>query len=169
MRIHADKLTEQDIRDAAKIAGAGVYRLGRHGSRSRDHAFDVIIEGSGRTGTRYGQNAEMIAATWDEWGIALAEMFRRDDSITIPPYYHDVEHFHWATTDRFRTLTAADQCIRHRWVPQGRSAGGAYAVSDCPKCGAHQRWELRKGAWFTEINNAQHPGSGCLSGLTARH
>lgn len=152
MRIHTSTLTEDDVRQAAKIAGVGVYRLGRHGSRKRDHAFDVIIEGSGRTGTRYGQNHDMIAATWDEWGIFLAELFRRDDTVTVPPYYYDAEHFHWATADRFRDLTPDQQCVRHRWERQGRSMGGAYYVADCSKCAARMRWEARKGAWENEIS-----------------
>ena len=78
MRIHTDKLDENDMLTAAIHAGVIMHRLSRHRSQSRDHAFDFYLEGSGRsggqcnTGTR-GANSDyngsgVIAATWDEYG-----------------------------------------------------------------------------------------------------
>ncbi|MEU7814109.1 hypothetical protein [Pseudonocardia sp. NPDC049154] len=93
----------------------------------------------------------MIAATWDEWGIFLAEVFRRDPGATIPTAYRSADYFHWATADRFRELRVEDQHIRHRWDGYGRSITGAFQVRDC-KCGARMRFEARAGAWENEIN-----------------
>lgn len=145
MRIHSDTLTRNDLADAATRAGVTFYRFETRGSRSRARAHDVILEGTGRTGTRYGQNTDMIAATWDEWGIFLAELFRRDPGMTIPRVYEDAEQFRWATGGRFDELTPAEQHIRHKWERDGFSAGNGYGVSEC-KCGAVHRW-LYRGTW----------------------
>lgn len=153
MRIHSDNLSAEDIYAAATRAGVGLYRMAPHGSRSRKRAFDVILEGSGRTGTRYGMNRDMIAATWDEWGIFLAEIFRRDAAAVVPKVYLSADHYHWVTGGRFRDLRVEDQHLRHKWEGYDRSITGAYAVREC-KCGAVMRWELRAGAWEHEINDA---------------
>lgn len=140
MRLHTDTLTMQDVREAARRAGVDLYRMTTHGSRKRARAYDVILEGAGRTGTRYGQNTDMIAATWDEWGIFLAELFRRDDRLTIPRVYESRGAFHWATDDRFRDLTPNQQHVRHRWNHGGAAgaAHNAYVIAWC-KCGATTR------------------------------
>lgn len=141
MRIHTDTLTAQDIRDAARRAGVDLYRMTVHGSRKRARAYDVILEGTGRTGTRYGQNTDMVAATWDEWGIFLAELFRRDDRLTIPRVYEDGEHFRWVTYGRYDGLTPDRQHVRHRWMAARQAVTGTYYVSHCrdPQCGASVR------------------------------
>lgn len=141
MRIHTSTLTEDDVRQAAKIAGVGVYRLGRHGSRKRDHAFDVIIEEmDGRRGNsgKRGASGDYYAASWDAWGVFLAELFRRDDTMTVPGTYHSAEHFHWATTDRFREDVTEHR--NHRWQYVGESLTGTYITNECRGCGAQQRW-----------------------------
>lgn len=143
MRLHTDKLIGAQLHDAARKAGVTFYRYQEKGSHSRNRAFDVILEGSGRTGTRYGNSGgsgagRYTAATWDEWGIFLGELFRIDPQIKAT-YYHDGEHFRWATGGRFDELTAAGQHIRHRWNYSGESVTGAYAVRECP-CGAINRW-----------------------------
>lgn len=152
MRIHTDTLTDQDIRDAARRAGVDLYRMTVHGSRKRARAYDVILEGTGRTGTRYGQNTDMVAATWDEWGIFLAELFRRDDRLTIPRVYEDGEHFRWATAGRYDNLTPAGQHVRHRWEHQGVAVTGSYSASDC-RCGARVR-RLSYGYTWAALNAA---------------
>lgn len=144
MRIHTDQLTEQDIRDAARSAGVGLYRMNRHGSRRRSHAFDVILEGTGRTGTRYGQNLDMIAATWDEWGIFLSELFAADQTLTIPGVYEDGDHFYWVTNHRFMHLRPTDQHVRHRWGYGAISVTRDYVVVTCQRCDAVQRRLIRR-------------------------
>lgn len=157
MRIHSNTLTERDAYDAAALAGVGFHRLSTHGSRSRAHALDVVLEGSGRTGGAWGNSGNAgagsyVAATWDEWGIFLGELFRRDPDAHVPGIYHDGEHYRWVTGARFDALTPADQHKRHRWDAHGRSITGAYYVSEC-KCGAIQR-RMAPGRPWDEVASA---------------
>lgn len=135
MRIHTN-LTHGDLADAARHAGVIIARSSQHGSRSREHAFEVNLSGSGRHGGQWG-NGQGKAATWDEWGIFLAELFRRDPKLTTRDYPSE-EAFHWLTVDRYRTLTPEQQHIQHRWGDVQRVATGGYIVSTC-KCGAAGR------------------------------
>lgn len=159
MRIHTDILTHADVVEAVRLAGietapnvrtvrltdAGVRE---NGSRSRDHAFTLslvgtssrLTNGSGRYGTTFpGQHA----ATWDEWGIVLGELFRRDPNAIAPPAYESGEHFRWSTGARFDTLKPADQCspLGHKWSRGAQSMTGAYYVNECERkgCDAFQR------------------------------
>lgn len=145
MRIHSDTLTESDFHDAMRAAAVGIYRLNRHGSKSRHHAFDVIFTGSGgRYGGGWG-NTDYVSATWDEWGIALGVLFARDPAMTAPSAYVDVDHFHWATGHRFEQpcgVTAAGQHRRHRWEAGAFDATHAYRVDEC-RCGALRRTLFR--------------------------
>lgn len=143
MRIHTDKLTRADMLEAIKSAGVDFIRLEERGSRTRARAFDFILTGSGRHGTQgsYGDMTDRApkSGTWDEWGIVLGELFRRDPAAVVPHVYDSGEHFRWATGGRFDTLTPAAQHIRHRWQYDGRCVTGAYYVSTCA-CGAVRRW-----------------------------
>lgn len=128
MRIHSDILTTGDVYRATSARGMrGVDAdATSHGSRSRACALDVSLTGTSsrrpNTGTRgaggYGID---YAATWDEWGMILAELFAIDPRAfvgsTRHPIYAGAEHFHAVTADRFRTLVAADQHggPGHRW------------------------------------------------------
>lgn len=82
MRIHSDHLTTSDIYTAARHARVDVVNLTEHGSRSRDHAFNVNLEGESRrrpNGGTYGRGyASGYAATWDQWGVFLAILFDID-------------------------------------------------------------------------------------------
>lgn len=83
MKIHSNTLTVQDIRAAVPD---GCY-LARHyidderatvhtlGSRTRDHAFSVRLSGSSKSTMRHLPDK---SATWDEWGIFLARLFKLD-------------------------------------------------------------------------------------------
>lgn len=139
MRIHANTLTPVDIYEAAGIAGAEVENLDDHGSRSRARAFNVTLSGAGPTGGRWGNSgkngaADHRAASWDQWGIFLAELFRRDDSTTVPHVYATAADFAWLTGDRYDDLKLADAHHNHRW--DWSAAGG-----EC-KCGAVRRRAL---------------------------
>lgn len=137
MRIHTNKLTWIDLRQAADKAGVTLLRDSEHGSGTHARAFDVILSGSSaravNPGTaRYaarGREAER-AATWDEWGVFLGELFRQDPSIKCWAY-ESAADFHAQTGNRFRAfLPVADRCPRHRWENLR-----AY-VSQCKKCKA---------------------------------
>lgn len=158
MRIHSDILTGSDILQAASAAGPEVFvDYTRHGSRSRKAAWNVTLTGTSsrrpntgnRGGGTYGGDH---AATWDEWGIFLGELFRRDPGMTVPGVYDSAEHFRWATTCRFDDLKPADQHGRagHRWTHEGEAASGSYSVYGCP-CGAQRRQMAYKRS-FAEIS-----------------
>jgi hypothetical protein len=147
MRLHTDHLTETDIRDAARKAGVGVERFSRHSSRSRGWAFDVILSGSGTTSGNYGgADRDVKAATWDEWGLVLAELYQRDPQMIAGSAYRNSEHFHWATGDRFTALTPPFQHLRHRWEYQGECVTDAYYTRECD-CGAVVRYLAHGVTW----------------------
>lgn len=142
MRIHTDKLDENDMLTAAIHAGVIMHRLSRHRSQSRDHAFDFYLEGSGRTGGQWGNTgtsgaSPVRAATWDEYGIFIARLYTKDPEAHFGKNsYQNAEHFHWVTGDRYKTLTPDQQHLKHIWDYTGSSAGGIYHVSTCKKCPA---------------------------------
>ena len=151
MRIHGNMITEATIRDAARERGVMVTGLSRHGLRKRARSLGVTLEGSsprcpngGASGAGTG-----YAATWDEWGIFLAALFRADDSLTIPRAYEDAEHFGWSTCYRYDKLTRDAQHRTHRWEVAGMAATGSYRVEGC-ECGAMRRF-LAHGHQWAEI------------------
>ncbi|WP_176561903.1 hypothetical protein [Mycolicibacterium palauense] len=152
MRIHSNVLTEQHFYEAAIAAGVTVVGVHRHGSRSRERAYDFGISGSGRSGGQWGHR-DYKSATWDEWGIFLAHLFEVDqDAHTGKHGYLSADHFHWVTGDRFRYLTPDGQHKRHNWLSgdhRGTSATGSYWVQSCA-CGAIQR-SVKHGHSWAEI------------------
>lgn len=121
MRIHTDTLTESDLYralhaawgddDARNHTGHGHFWLvkaEKHGSRKRDHAFEVALAGDGTVskrrrnpGTSANRSAqEDYAATWDQWGWFLAELFKRDPNMTTQ-YYATEAEFHAKTQGKF--------------------------------------------------------------------
>lgn len=111
MRIHSDTLTFGDLTDALRVTklsveGVWLYNSSDHGSRKRAHAFEVALRAepgrdrngkarrapnSGSYGADYGR-----AATYDEWGYWLAELFRRDPN-AVMTYYNGADDFHAKT------------------------------------------------------------------------
>lgn len=148
MRIHSNTLTVTDLAEAGKRAGYAVgVRFSWHGSRRRAAAWDVSLTGtSSRRPNNQGAWTEddSYAATWDEWGMFLAEIFRRDPLAVIPKVYESAEHFRWATCARFDTLEPAGQCSRsgHKWSFSVPVATGSYSVRQCQReeCGASERF-----------------------------
>lgn len=169
MRIHTDTLTVTDIYAAAAHAGGGDYRTSpvyvdvmEHGSRKRARAFNVSLTGTStrrpNSGNRGADGADVYAATWDEWGMFLAELFRRDPNATIPGVYESGEHFRWVTGGRFDTLTPADQHggAGHKWSGHYPNVTGVYYVAECTgrkglHCDATTRY-MASGHTFAEIS-----------------
>lgn len=140
MRIHTNSLTVTDLAEAGKRAGAGVQVLFTwHGSRKRAQAWDVSLTGTSSRRTNAGNRGagDDYAATWDEWGMFLAELFRRDPEATIPGVYDTAGDFDYKTGCRFDDLTPDQQHggSGHRW----EFAGTARARS-CKTCDAVQRF-----------------------------
>jgi len=146
MRIHTDILTVSDIYAAAAHAGGGDYRTSpvmvdvtEHGSRSRARAFNVKLTGTSTRRPNPGQGGhtgDTYAATWDEWGMFLAELFRRDGAATIPNVYPGMGDFEYQTNGRFNALTPENQHggSGHRWEFMGTPR-----EQECATCGAIRR------------------------------
>lgn len=136
MRIHSDKITEADLRAAASAARA-TLTFSCHGSRKRDHAFEVTLRGESKRRPNSGKRgaADEYAATWDQWGVFLGALFETDRDMTSP-YYDGRGEFEFKTNWRFEGSTwPADTHGDHRF----EFAGVPYQQS-CKKCSATQRW-----------------------------
>lgn len=112
MRVHT-KLTAAEMHAALNraVEGGGVSAhvhlnvLEPHRSRSRARAFEVKLatvvklKGDGRhhrnTGTQGA--GRVYAATYDEWGFFLAEVFKADPEAVVADFYDGEAHFHEKT------------------------------------------------------------------------
>jgi formylmethanofuran dehydrogenase subunit B len=104
MRIHGNTITDADLNEAAVKAGVDLERRTRHGSKSRDHAYDVILSGSNTRWANPGSSSRrnyFKAATWDEWGWFLAHLFEVDPRLTVPRVYADAWDFHRKTGGKY--------------------------------------------------------------------
>lgn len=112
MRVHSDTLTPDDFYLAAWAVRADaphiyINQIGVYGSRSRARAFDVALRGRGARHTRrpnsgsYGAAQGDFAATYDDWGYWLAELFRRDPNARVGSIYNGRDDFHARTAGVF--------------------------------------------------------------------
>lgn len=111
MRIHTDLLTPLDLYTA--IDGMDRVRVDytTHGSRSRDHAFEVRLTGTSPYRTMDKQDN---AATWDEWGVFMARLFAKDPRAVMNK--ETAKAFYVRTGDRFAHLSMPDDTHpRHTW------------------------------------------------------
>lgn len=153
MRIHTNTLTASDIYAAANKAGAVVATFSGHGSRSRARAFDVKLEGSSRRRPNGGASGAGTgyAATWDQWGMFLAELFAKDGSM-FTPYDKSAEYFADRTADRFGApeVTMTADGYRDVFVAYGAPDdmhgdhtfrySGTPRQQECTRCTAVQRY-----------------------------
>jgi len=119
MRFHTDYLSESDIRDALKSAKETGHvdkhvvfsELAKRGSRSRNCAFEIRLEwigekvkGDGRRHTNTGNNGAdtggSYAATYEEWGWFISELFEKD-AFAIFGHYKSQHDFESATRYAF--------------------------------------------------------------------
>jgi hypothetical protein len=109
MRIHSDHLTTSDVYRAARHARVDVVELTEHKSQSRDHSFNVKLEGESRRRPNGGASgkgyASGYAATWDQWGVFLAILFDIDPAAICGtakrPIYADRVDYQRNTNGRF--------------------------------------------------------------------
>lgn len=132
MRIHTDKLTGAELRQAlAQCRGVPVYldRCDPHGSRSHARAYDValvVYEGGPGTENPYRRNPGdgrgfdpyEWAASYDQWGDWLAELFRLDPKINAGGKYG------YNGAADFRAQLVA----RKRWRPEWSRTRRAFLV-----------------------------------------
>lgn len=108
MRLHTNVIEYTDIAKAAHFStgqGEGfVYtdKVERHGSRSRNHSFDVLLEGDGTTNKRRRNGEpEKYAATWNQWGWFLGFLFNIDPDMKCWAY-DGANDFHEKTKGVFK-------------------------------------------------------------------
>lgn len=172
MRIHSDHLTTADIYQAARHARVDVVTEGNleRGSRSRDHAFEVKLEGESRRRPNGGASgkgyASGYAATWDQWGVFLGILFDIDPGAKCWAY-DGRDAFQARTNERFVAPMIDVGVSTNYNVVNGRAhhdpsvtvhrLGAAYWPDDahgdhrftfqgvpreqsCTKCSAKQTW-----------------------------
>ena len=114
MRIHSDTLTTQDFTTALRAAGLNDVRIDGctiHGSHSRRRAYEVRLEAEPKQGRRrrntgtHGaedawQTMMVAAATYDEHGYWMVELFGRDPKAIVGPY-DGRDDFHRQTDRKF--------------------------------------------------------------------
>lgn len=139
MKIWSDKLSRGDIFAAARKAHVDITRWEKSEARKRALRWDIAL--SGDSASMQGNGDGYRAATWDQWGIFLADLFETDPNLTTE-YYADREAFHAITDDRFTTLTYEQSHRKHDWryMPIGRTMHYA-----CNGCTAEQWPRNRKG------------------------
>jgi hypothetical protein len=140
MRIHTDALTYADMHNAARDLPEVFVTVTPHGSRKRDHAFELVLSAAPRKGRRYrnsgrtGADTFEAAAYWDEWGIVLSWLFSVDPKMTCWAY-DGAADFHHKTGGRFRNVAALEIHPHHRFD----TYDPATDVNSC-KCGASRTW-----------------------------
>lgn len=125
MRIHTN-LPVQQIRPMLdNMPGVTFARFDIHGSRSHRVALEIVLSGSS---ARRSQAGGFDAATWDEWGIFLGNVFRADPRAKVAGCYDGRADFLRKTNRRFtNTFGVENQHLNHRWV-QGRIIDGQYCA-----------------------------------------
>lgn len=133
MRLHTNTLTERDIYEAVADMDNVFVQVTRHGSRQRDHAFEVYLTGNSPHRPNRAFDSDEHAATWDEWGLFLARLFRIDPTMTSR-YYADEAEFNYRTGWRFTDEHTLVMHRKHKWEFVGMP-GENYC-----ECGAVRRW-----------------------------
>lgn len=144
MKIHFNTLTSSDFYAAAHKAGVEFEKFSDKGSRSHKASVDIILSGnSGRfmNSGRYGAD-NVYSATWDQWGVFLAELFAKDSSVQAGVVYFNAEHFHWATGGRYGSNFPEHK--NHKWSYEGEVVTGAYIIHRCTKCSAIRRYATKQ-------------------------
>ena len=118
---------------AARTAGVSFARFDVRGARSHAHGYDVILTGSSNRRANGGWGGAMPsdhAATWDEWGVFLAEVFRADPTTDAGGYYVGAADFHEQTGHRYVAPYDFTPCKNHKWE-WSRFGGEAHCAKGC--------------------------------------
>jgi hypothetical protein len=116
MRLHTNLITRHDLSAAARATGVILRDVTEHGSRSHDHAFNFYLEGDSN---HQSNGRDHKAATWDQWGMFIANLYRVDYQATFGPAktgYRDASDFHWQTGERFKGYVLPNSHRQHKWV-----------------------------------------------------
>ena len=141
MRLHTNSITREDLYAAANHAMVQIS-LTEHGSRSRDHAYDVHLTGSSNrrpNSGNYGADNDVYAATWDQWGVFFAWLFDVDPGMIAGtpkrPTYNGRDDFHDKTYGRFEWTDRSNQ--RDYW-PEDSHGNHSWNGRACRKCSAQR-------------------------------
>lgn len=131
MRIHVNNVTETDLRNILTgsdlLRGVKFLQLTPHVSRTHERAFEVRLTGSSHHRTMKGEHE---AATWDEWGVFINEVFNLDPTAKAGDYKTQIQ-FDQYTVFRFDEIRdRSEMCTQHKW---GRFSFG---YTHCVKCEA---------------------------------
>jgi len=141
MRIHTDA-TLATLRKAAAVAQVDMVKCEPHGSRTHARAFEVSLRGSSKRRPNFYNGDGSYAATWDQWGIFLAEIFTADREARCGtakhPIYRDAEHFDAVTRYRFdgHGIVPNDMHGDHRFKY------AAPYTQACTQCSASHTWKV---------------------------
>lgn len=141
-------ITSRDLWHAEQRAEMTLANLRFGKSRHADIHTTVSFNGYGgatRSNRRPNerQSSGEYAATWDQWGILLSNLFAIDPRMKVGsyahPYYDGVDDFHWQTFDRFkRVFTLSDLTGFHG--DHSFRFSGVPGVAQCRKCPASRQW-----------------------------
>ena len=141
MRIHTNTLYAPDLQDAVNDLDGVSVTASQHGSRDYARAFEVRLEGNGRTGGQWG-NTTAKGATWDEYGVFLARLYAIDPYMLCGspkrPLYLSRDDFDFQTGYRFEDGTMPEDTHKqHRWERETDMA------QVCVKCSASRSAPVR--------------------------
>ena len=136
MRIHT-RLTRDEMTAAlAGTAGAYFDDLSQHGSRKRDRAWEVKMRGTSARRPNFYNGDGSYAATWDQWGVFLGNVFRADPDATVPGVYDSADDYSRKTFGRFDSPgMPADAHGDHKF-----DYNGTPCVNGCKSCSARRTW-----------------------------
>jgi len=152
MRLHTNTIELHQVHQAAHVARADIT-VSVHGSRKRDHAFEVHLTGESRRRPQGGSSNGEYAATWDQWGVFLAHLFAIDPTMTCYAY-RDAHDYAGKTADRFGApedvMTSEGykrEFVAYGWPEDAHGDHtfryvGRHGEQSCTKCSAVQRWEV---------------------------
>jgi hypothetical protein len=104
MKVYSNTLTDQDLRDAAKAARVGLWvcdRITR--TRISKNAWEVSLTGSSPYTSQMGDYHK--AATYDEHGYWMAELFAKDPDARIS-WWKNADHFNEGTEHKYTAVLA---------------------------------------------------------------
>jgi len=144
MRIHcSNNVTSSTISTAVRAVGAWTETLTEHGSRKRDHAFELKLTGTSNRRPNGGNRGagDDYAATWDQWGAVIAAIFAADPEATMT-YYPSAAAFDAFTRYRFDGGILPDDAHGDHTFRHDPASG----LHKCTKCSAAQDWQALNGA-----------------------
>ena len=105
MRIHTNVLAEKELASHLGMPDdVTIHVVSKHGSRTHRIAYEVALRGEGKRHRKAPNTRDESmpgkAATWDDWGQYLANLYRMDGTMIAGPY-KGRDHFHAVTNNKY--------------------------------------------------------------------